>query len=197
MDESDEDRELEDGTRALEVRTALEALWRQDPERRVYDVFALLDGARDRRVYPFVRRPGLFARCLYGGDLPQDFARSAPYLVSLSSRARSTQDLLHQALGQSWGVFLHSDAGLPGLREHFRFYLQVQGETGKRFFFRFFDPRVLRAYLPTCTRKELFSFFGPVRRFILDGEKTGTLEELSVEQGELRRRVVSLSPAEP
>jgi len=88
---------------------------------------------------------------------------------------------------------VHSDAGLKELQEHFRRYLQVQDSEGKKLFFRFYDPRVLRVYLPSCTRKELFTFFGPVRRFILDGEGPGTLEELSVDQGELRRRVLTLN----
>ena len=183
-----------DDVRALEVRTAMETLWFLDSEHRVYDVYTLLDGARDPWIYDYVRRPGLFVSCLYDGKLPTDFARTAPYLASLSRQAWSTRDLLTQGLGESWGIYFHSNAGLGELKEHFRRFLQVQDETGRKFFFRFFDPRVLRAYLPTCDQKELFDFFGPVRRFILDGEQAGTLWELSVAQGKLRRRIVPLVP---
>ncbi len=42
-------------------------------------------------------------------------------------------------------------------------------ESGKKLFFRYYDPRILRAYLPSCTSTELAEFFGPVGRFLLEG----------------------------
>ena len=41
-------------------------------------------------------------------------------------------------------------------------------------YFRFYDPRVLRIYLPTCTLEESRVFFGPIDGFLVesaDGEK--------------------------
>jgi hypothetical protein len=35
--------------------------------------------------------------------------------------------------------------------------------------FRYYDPRVLRAFLPTCTLEEANTFFGPVDAFVAEG----------------------------
>ena len=53
---------------------------------------------------------------------------------------------------------------------HFRKFLLVTTEPDKEFFFRFYDPRVLRIFLPTCDVKQLREFFGPVEKFICEDE---------------------------
>jgi hypothetical protein len=67
-------------------------------------------------------------------------------------------------------MFLHAAVKLDRLQAHFRRLVMAQLPDGKMVYFRFYDPRVLRAYLPTCTPKELEAVFGPVERFILEGE---------------------------
>jgi hypothetical protein len=36
--------------------------------------------------------------------------------------------------------------------------------------FRYYDPRVLRVYLPTCVTVELRTVFGPIECFWMEGE---------------------------
>jgi hypothetical protein len=48
---------------------------------------------------------------------------------------------------------------------------------GKRVYSRFYDPRVLRVYLPTCTPIEISQFFGQLSRFATENEKPETLLE--------------------
>ncbi len=43
--------------------------------------------------------------------------------------------------------------------------------------FRYYDPRVLRVYLPTCLAPELRTVFGPVRRFLLESEDPALMLE--------------------
>jgi len=57
---------------------------------------------------------------------------------------------------------------------HLRRFLTVRTEKGKKLLFRFYDPRVLRLYLPTCTSTELNTFFGPVERFVCEGGDSQT-----------------------
>ena len=45
----------------------------------------------------------------------------------------------------------------------------VGAPGGERVYFRFYDPRVLRVYLPTCSSSELKGVFGPVGRFVVEG----------------------------
>ena len=48
--------------------------------------------------------------------------------------------------------------------------MELEGEH-KKVLFRFYDPRVLRVFLPTCTPKEVLEFFGPIKRYVLEGEE--------------------------
>jgi hypothetical protein len=70
-------------------------------------------------------------------------------------------------LGTGLGIFViaQPDVTLKVLRKHFRALLRVIDEQKRVLIFRFYDPRVLRIYLPTCTGLELSTFFGPVRAF--------------------------------
>lgn len=142
----------------------LRHLWPDGDDERV---FAILDGARDPRIHPAVTRSGLAYQCLYAGALDPVLARAAPYLVQLRREAPLARELV-QRWGDAWGIHLRSSAGLPALHRHFRRFLRVKDEAGKTLIFRYYDPRVLRPYLPTCTEAELDFVFGPVQRFIVE-----------------------------
>lgn len=168
----------------------IQRLWQRDPGGEPPEVSVLLDAARDPGLPSLIRRSRLDHRCLLRGRLPPVLADVAPYLVSLSPRSAFTKAVLDQGWGESWGVFLRSQAILPELARHFRELLLVQDELGRELFFRFYDPRVLRPYLPTCTPAELRTFFGPVDAFALEGEEEDTMVELSLVKDKLVQRIV-------
>jgi len=139
-------------------------------------VWAVLDCARDPAVYAALIESRLEFRCLYSGRLPRELEMAAPQLVELLPGHRLTQRVLGEGWGRSWGVFMRIDDP-SNLRHHLRKFLKVKDESGRQLLFRFYDPRVLRVYLPTCTGAELKQFFGPVRRFLMeDSEARGLLE---------------------
>jgi hypothetical protein len=70
--------------------------------------------------------------------------------------------------GNSWGVFLRTETSIRELRRHLRGFLRVRDEAGRRMIFRYYDPRVLRAYLPTCWPEELETVFGPVESYLME-----------------------------
>jgi hypothetical protein len=53
--------------------------------------------------------------------------------------------------------------------------------------FRYYDPRVLRSYLPTCTPEELAQVFGPIHSFVMESAE-GACIEFSRAAGQLRKR---------
>lgn len=56
------------------------------------------------------------------------------------------------------------------IREHFRHFSMVEFESDSDVVnFRYYDPAVLRTYIPTCSNYELMRFFGCVQYFIADG----------------------------
>ena len=156
-------------------------------------MFALLDGARDRRIFEMLQRSRLDYRSLFLGELAPELALASPYLVHLGSLSRESRYILEHGWGNHWGVFVRADVLLQDLRRHFRTFLQVEDENGRRLFFRFYDPRVLRAYLPTCTRQELEVVFGPVERYCLENDTAEALVEFTFDGSALDKTVTRVS----
>jgi hypothetical protein len=98
---------------------------------------------------------------------------------------RFTRYLIDKLWGNSWVTFLRTEAGIKQLRRHLREFLRVRDEAGRRLIFRYYDPRVLRAYLPTCWPAELDTFFGPITAFISEGDYPGEILEFRNERGTL------------
>jgi len=137
-------------------------------------VWAVLDCARDPRIYGALLESRLEFRCLYSGTLPRALEMVAPHLVELLPTNRLTTRLLDDGFGHAWGVFMHV-ADPSALRHHLRKFLKVQDEGGHRLLFRYYDPRVLRAYLPTCRTHELRQMFGPVQRYLSENREGTSL----------------------
>ena len=73
------------------------------------DVYMVLDGARDRRIYSDLMNSHLIYSCLYSGDLAYEIEVAAPHLVQLEYEDKSTRSLIQRAWGNSWGIYLKSD----------------------------------------------------------------------------------------
>ena len=152
------------------------------------NVYAVLDGASVPGLLNILAREAPEHECLYRGELKPDLAETAPYLVRLSPGAGFTEWVLENGWGNHWGVFAVSHANLSAMRRHFRTYLIVHSSEAKPMYFRYYDPRVLRVYLPTCNEEELRTVFGPVTRFVVEGEQPDTLLEFLFESGSLVTR---------
>ena len=136
-------------------------------------LFALLDACDTPAVPTRARELGAGrAVSLYRGRADEELWAIAPYLLALDE---SDFDWIVTRLwSEPWGVLLIADTGLERLASHFRRYLTVAGPDGERWYFRFYDPRVLGRYLETCTEDELTAFFGPVASYICpSGDGTG------------------------
>jgi len=70
---------------------------------------------------------------------------------------------------------LTSGKALAEVLKHFRHFLMVKLADGRDAYFRFYDPRVLRAYLPSCNPAEAARFFGPVRCYLVEAKEPETL----------------------
>ena len=110
--------------------------------------------------------------CLYRGELAPDLAAAAPYLIQLEPDGEFTDWVLSKGWGKHWGVLAASEADLQALRQHFRRFLTVYDESGKPLLFRYYDPRVLRVYLPSCAPAEVTAFFGLVKSYVMEGEQS-------------------------
>ncbi len=162
------------------------------PENSVY---AVLDGASvpDLQTVLFEHEPEF--ECLYRGELEPDIAEVAPYLVHLEPEAEITQWVLERGWGQHWGVYAIGEAPLDAVRRHFRKYLVVHDNAGRPMLFRYYDPRVLRVYLPTCTPEELETVFGPIQSFLCEDKTPGIALRFQIVSGALDVERIPLAPA--
>ena len=133
-------------------------------------VFAVLDGASAPKLVQTLHEHNPENCCLYPGELKPDMAAVAPYLVRLEPGKEFTELILREGWGVHWGIFVVSSSDLRTLRDHFREFHKVELPDQRTVIFRYYDPRVLRIFLPVCNETELTLFFGPVTSFILEGE---------------------------
>ena len=149
--------------------------------------FAILDGASipDLRMKLYETQPPHY--CLFRGERPPDVQEVAPYVVQLTPGGLFADWLLGACFGKHWGIFAHSRHSIKEMRRHFRSLITVYDETGKPMIFRFYDPRVLPNFLPTCDADELKTFFGNVDNFFAENVKAQTLLSYRVENDELKQ----------
>lgn len=157
-------------------------------------IWAILDCAQDERIYSTIQGTSLAHCCLFPGRIDEVLKSAAPHLIRLEFAHRVTRYLIDEGWGNQWAVFLQADVPLEDLRIHLKQFLRARDERGQRFFFRFYDPRVLQVYLPTCTPEELRVFYGPITRFVTEGEGPAMLSDFVLEGGELNERRVQLEP---
>ena len=134
-------------------------------------LFAILDAARDPLVLALLIQSDHQYESLYEGPKGGTLAAVAPYLVQLPSDSLLFETLIEKGWGESWGVYLTCDKPFKDVRKHFRHFLMVTADAGKKVYFRFYDPRVLRVFLPTCLPDEAEQFFGPIDSFYFEDDK--------------------------
>ena len=139
-------------------------------EREGTSLFALLDAARDEGVLRAIIQSGFEYQCLFAGRLDPVLQAASPYIVRLLPDSPACQRLVELAWGQAWGLFVAARATLYEVRRHLRTLLRVQTQDHKYLLFRYYDPRVLRSFLPTCDGEQLRQIFGPIERFDLEAE---------------------------
>jgi hypothetical protein len=159
--------------------------------------FAVLDGASvpDLRLKLWEQK--VEHECLFRGELKPDVAEVAPYLAQLEPDQEFTGFLIERGWGQHWGIFALSQASLPELRRHFRTFFLVHDTEGKGMYFRYYDPRVMRTFLPTCNAQELRTMFGPVTSYIVEGEQSGEALRFRFAGDSLRKEIVPVKVLEP
>jgi hypothetical protein len=158
-------------------------LWQEAGDMPAY---VILDGAQNQTLLGSLHADNSPPwRCLFTGQLEPDMAVVAPYLVELEQSSAFTRRLLAEGWGQNWGVFLTSQLALPALWRHVRQQVHVYGPDLESLFFRFYDPRVMRNYLPTCSPSQVSEFFGPVDFYIAEDDDPSLAHAWSLADGEL------------
>jgi hypothetical protein len=163
-----------------------------DAARQGESLYAILDAARTVDIPFRLRSAGVEHDCLYRGRSAEVLWHVAPYLVRCERDTEWIHWLLEEGWGDSWGIYLTSAVGLEGLCEHLRQFLLVRTEEDQELYFRFYDPRVLRAFLPTCSPEETKRLFGPVSCYLMEAEQPETLLKFTAGERGAKQETVSL-----
>src|SRR5262245_35350273 len=175
-------------TNQMTIQTVNDELFKDEE----LGVYAVLDGASIPDLLDQLYEQQPEHACLYRGELEPDMAEVAPYLVRLEPDSDFTDWLIEKGWGQHWGIFALSGESLRAMRNHFRTFLIVYTPENKPVYFRYYDPRVMRIYLPTCDATELAKVFGPVEEFLLESEDAKTALRFCSNSGVLRQETLTL-----
>ncbi len=161
-------------------------------------LYALLDAARESSGVDQAQQAMLKCESLFAGDMGQMLKDVAPHLIEFPHRSAFRAWWFEQ-WGKSVGVLLEAPVGLSEVRRHLRTLTVVRDAAKSRYFFRFYDPRVLRTFLPVATADELRQFFGPITAFYCEEEGGSELLAFTLAAGNLsikRRPVGTPAPQE-
>ena len=138
-------------------------------------LYAVLDGVMVPDLPQVLYTENVPSECLRSGDLTPDLAYTAPYLVGLKKDSKFADWVLKEAFGKHWGIFIQSARSMVETRNHLRRLLSAYDERGNPLQFRYYDPRVLRKYLPTCNVGELKTFYGQASSVFTESDTDSTV----------------------
>lgn len=183
---------LEAAVEGLEVGVPLADLVAKVAARDGAALFALVDAAGAEGALARLAGGGLEFESLFAGRPDERFFSVSPILIRCEPDVPPFTWLAGEAWRDGYVILLTAKASLHDLAAHFRKMLEVEDEHGRRVYFRFYDPRVLRVYLPTCTAAERAFFLGPAVRVLAPSETADTVlyyEREGPDSPSLRKRL--------
>jgi hypothetical protein len=171
-------------------KKTIDQLWQSADADPSLQLYVILDAARDTRIYSKLAEGEVEVAPLFRGEKAEELAAVAPYLVALQRDDAFTDWLFSYGWGNSWGIIVESSVGLTDLKRHFQSLIMVYDEDGKPLYFRYYDPRVFRVYLPTCNTSELEVMFGPVSSYYVEGEEPDSVMHYAFADSKLVERKV-------
>ena len=135
-------------------------------------LFGVLDCARDPQLYEHAARMEPHAaECLFAGKLSETVRRASPFVVELAPSDPLSAAWRGQGWGAAWGVLISTRSDGAALRARLRRLTQVRLPDGSGpMLFRFWDPRVLRVFMPLIEPDGLSAWFAPGDRWIVESE---------------------------
>lgn len=170
----DDDAPMETHAEIEAKESALVALAERAASEMLY---AVVDPSREERILVLLRESVDRCQSLYDGIEGLAMAEVAPYLVHVSADSSLLGHLVMEGWRKRWGIFLVADETFAEVRRHLRRLLMVEDENRQPLYFRFYDPRVLGAFLPTCTEQQRGAVYGDIEVFLIEGPR-GELVEI-------------------
>ena len=124
-------------------------------------IYAVLDGSAAASFIDAERAAGNAVELLSES--------SGACVTSLNPESRLAAQLAADGWGKNWGIYITSRQPLPIVRNHLRRFQVLLSQDGVEFQFRFHNPALLRAFLPTLNVEEAKTLFGPIGAILMEG----------------------------
>lgn len=132
-------------------------------DRAIEGLYAVVDAAVDcPGLHHALRQSQLPYELLLDGEIEQPLREAAPCCVHLGANPVAGFELFEKIWARNAAMFISGGVGatLWSIRKQLRKNLRVALPSGKRVMFRYYDPRVLRAFLPTCSESQISHLMG-------------------------------------
>jgi hypothetical protein len=147
--------------------------------------YVLLDAARMGGFIEDARILNEQNEILYTSKEEQHLETVAPFLFSYYQNTDFDIWLRKEGWGNSWGIFIQSNASIDQICKHFSKFTTTRTKDGAEMYYRFYDPRVLRSLLPGYDPIQLREFFGPLEKIVCEDENSEFALNFSFEGNKL------------
>ncbi|MBZ9613422.1 DUF4123 domain-containing protein [Rheinheimera maricola] len=163
-------------------------------------VYAVVDGAAcpELRFKLYEWQP--FSSCLWSGTLEPDLEEVAPYMVVLERDSAFTLWLIKEGWDNHWNIFVQSPLEPKSFRKQIRKLQLVRSPEAKTLMFRFYDPRVMHVFLPTCDSEQNQELFSGVSSLYYPLAQNGVIKQARLKSEDFTVRfndwIVEAEPGE-
>ena len=159
------------------------------------DIYAILDGAVVKQLPDAFESMNVRHACLFRGETDPLVLTRAPWLVKVEPESEVLAWILREGWGRNWGMFaaVPRDTKFDAVLEHFRQFIQVRLPDGRIVFFRFYDPRVQRLFVPSCDAAQAAQLFSLPLAWMCESEEGTALISCTEKDGAVQRTERALS----
>ena len=147
--------------------------------------YLLIDAAADPLIATTLEAFPEPARCLFDGQAFEELREVGPWLVQLQRHGRAWAWFLAEGWGRNWGVLLHSPLPLPKLKTRLKASLRVDNGEGGAYFFKYYRPKHLAAYLPAMSPAQAGTMMRGITTYLAEapGDPSAVLRLVQGEDG--------------
>lgn len=179
------------------MRSLLDA-WKSVSERSGggRHLYAVIDCGRDPMIIPpMIEAMAASSECLFRGKARENLGDQAPWAVAVDPNEDLLDWLVEDGFGRRWASFAVSPLGIRDFVSHLRRFTMVEDEAGTLHYFRFYDPQVLRQYLPAFDPDQTARFFRGVDAWLVENSlRFDELLEFTPAGGRTVRRALAIGP---
>ncbi len=139
-------------------------------EKEDCNLYGIVDSAKNEEVFRYLITGDIKYKSLFEDTMDVQSYGVSGFLVECKKESPLFKWMTTEAWGDSCSIFFTSEESFDELFSHFQKFNRVFLEDDDVVLFRYYDPRVLRTYLPTCTRDEIDTFFGEVVIFFAESD---------------------------